>query len=286
MINNYQKKSEILAKSESQISLDQHIKDCLNILKQLCGCFPRLSLLMKEEEFWRTLSKCIIFHDTGKAHEDFQKKLYQQSNSWNNQRHEIFSLYFIEQSNLLDEIKDFVRYAVIGHHKCISEIYDFIDHNYNTSSFPIGWYSCKTSSFAEDCKKLQTDEVWKILECYNIKKTNDKIADIVLLAKRFKEPYQLNDDNFLLMLLLVGFLKQCDHLASAGIDKLYKLQIGDEATVSYNANKYNYRLTNIYNQAKTGTVAIYRNPSVKTLTLITCTHNDDYNQTIYIFEEI
>ncbi len=69
-------------------------------------------------------------------------------------------------------------------------------------------------------------------------------------------------------------------------DKLYKLQIGDEATVSYNANTYNYRLTNIYNQAKTGTVAIYRNPSIKTLTLITCTHNDDYNQTIYIFEEI
>ena len=69
-------------------------------------------------------------------------------------------------------------------------------------------------------------------------------------------------------------------------DKLYKLQIGDEASVSYNANTYNYRLTNIYNQAKTGTVAIYRNPNMKTLTLITCTHNDDYNQTIYIFEEI
>ena len=69
-------------------------------------------------------------------------------------------------------------------------------------------------------------------------------------------------------------------------DKLYRLQIGDTASVSYNAVTYNYRLTNIYNQAKTGTVAIYRNPNVKTLTLITCTHNDDYNQTIYIFEEI
>lgn len=69
-------------------------------------------------------------------------------------------------------------------------------------------------------------------------------------------------------------------------DRLYKLEIGDEASVSYNAVTYNYRLTNIYNQAKTGTVAIYRNPIVKTLTLITCTHNDDYNQTIYIFEEI
>ena len=69
-------------------------------------------------------------------------------------------------------------------------------------------------------------------------------------------------------------------------DKLYRLEIGDEASVSYNANTYNYRLTNIYNQAKTGTVAIYRDPTKKILTLITCTHNDDYNQTIYIFEEI
>ena len=69
-------------------------------------------------------------------------------------------------------------------------------------------------------------------------------------------------------------------------DKLYKLEIGDEASVSYNAVTYNYRLTNIYNQAKTGTVAIYRNQNIKTLTLITCTRNDDYNQTIYIFEEI
>lgn len=69
-------------------------------------------------------------------------------------------------------------------------------------------------------------------------------------------------------------------------DKLYKLEIGDEASVSYNANTYNYRLVNIYNQAKTGMVSIYRNQSKKTLTLITCTHNDDYNQTIYIFEEI
>ena len=69
-------------------------------------------------------------------------------------------------------------------------------------------------------------------------------------------------------------------------DKLYKLQIGATASVSYNATTYNYRLVNIYNQAKTGTVAIYRDHTKKTLTLITCTHNDEYNQTIYIFEEI
>ena len=69
-------------------------------------------------------------------------------------------------------------------------------------------------------------------------------------------------------------------------DKLYKLELGDEATVSYKAKDYTYKLTKVYNQPKTGQVAIYRDPTKKTLTLITCTHNDDYNQTIYIFEEV
>ena len=69
-------------------------------------------------------------------------------------------------------------------------------------------------------------------------------------------------------------------------DKLYKLELGDKATVSYKAKDYTYKLTKIYNQPKTGQVAIYRDPTKKTLTLITCTHNDDYNQTIYIFEEV
>ena len=69
-------------------------------------------------------------------------------------------------------------------------------------------------------------------------------------------------------------------------DKLYRLEIGDEATVSYKAKKYKYKLTKVYNQPKTGQVAIYRDPTKKNLTLITCTHNNDYNQTIYIFEEI
>ena len=68
-------------------------------------------------------------------------------------------------------------------------------------------------------------------------------------------------------------------------DKLYKLQIGDKASVSYNAITYNYVLTNIYTQAKNGMVSIYRNPNKKVLTLITCTHNDDTTQSIYIFEE-
>ena len=43
-------------------------------------------------------------------------------------------------------------------------------------------------------------------------------------------------------------------------DKLYKLSIGDKASINYNGYKYNYELKNVYNVAKTGTVEVKRNP--------------------------
>lgn len=67
-------------------------------------------------------------------------------------------------------------------------------------------------------------------------------------------------------------------------NELYQLQLGDEAQVSYKGKKYIYNLVNIYKQPKTGTVAIYRNYDVRTLTLITCTNYDSTTQTIYILE--
>ena len=69
-------------------------------------------------------------------------------------------------------------------------------------------------------------------------------------------------------------------------DKLYTLSIGDSAVVSYNGYKYIYELKNIYNVAKTGTVEVRRDPTKTVLTLITCTHNSDTEQTVYIFELI
>lgn len=67
-------------------------------------------------------------------------------------------------------------------------------------------------------------------------------------------------------------------------DKLYKLSIGDKASINYSGNKYNYELKNIYNVAKTGTVEVKRDPTKTVLTLITCTHGSDTEQTVYIFE--
>lgn len=68
-------------------------------------------------------------------------------------------------------------------------------------------------------------------------------------------------------------------------EQLYKLELGDIATVSYNAKAYYYRLVKTYQVEKTGKIAIYRDYNKKTLTLITCTHDDLTKQSVYIFEQ-
>lgn len=65
---------------------------------------------------------------------------------------------------------------------------------------------------------------------------------------------------------------------------LYQLQVGDMASVYYNNQKYNYSIVNIYNEDKDGTVTIYRNQEKNTMTLITCTKDDETKQTVYILE--
>lgn len=69
-------------------------------------------------------------------------------------------------------------------------------------------------------------------------------------------------------------------------NKLYKLSLDTNAYIYYKNKKYTYKLVNIYNVEKTGEVEIKRDPTKNILTLITCTHNSDTEQTVYIFELI
>lgn len=63
---------------------------------------------------------------------------------------------------------------------------------------------------------------------------------------------------------------------------LYLLELGDTINIHYNNKNYIYKIDKIYNEEKTGRVRILRNKSKTTLTLITCTKDDNYHQTIYI----
>ena len=65
---------------------------------------------------------------------------------------------------------------------------------------------------------------------------------------------------------------------------LYQLQINDTAAIKYNNKTYHYKIVNIYNVEKDGTVTIYRDATKSCLTLITCTKDDETKQTVYILE--
>ncbi len=65
---------------------------------------------------------------------------------------------------------------------------------------------------------------------------------------------------------------------------LYRLNLNDYAYVTYRGVRYQYQLVNVYNVLKNGRVKISRNYDRTTLTLITCTKDNDTLQTVYIFE--
>lgn len=55
---------------------------------------------------------------------------------------------------------------------------------------------------------------------------------------------------------------------------LHKLKVGDEVTIDYKNENYVYEVSKIYDVLKTGKVAIKRDKSQSTITLITCLGND------------
>ena len=63
---------------------------------------------------------------------------------------------------------------------------------------------------------------------------------------------------------------------------LYKLVINDYCYIYYNGKKYTYKIVNIYNEKKDGKITIHKDSDIRTITLITCTLNNDNMQTVYI----
>ena len=67
---------------------------------------------------------------------------------------------------------------------------------------------------------------------------------------------------------------------------LYRLTVGDMVYVTYAGNRYTYQIANIYEVEKNGVVRLMRNHDKTTLTMITCTKDNDYAQTVYIAERV
>lgn len=65
---------------------------------------------------------------------------------------------------------------------------------------------------------------------------------------------------------------------------LYRLDVGDDCYVTIFGQTYHYQITKIYDVGKSGAVTIDWNRDKMSLTMITCTKDNDSMQTIYIAE--
>lgn len=84
-----------------------------------------------------------------------------------------------------------------------------------------------------------------------------------------------------------GNLILAAHQGSSSVSffhNLHQLNMGAEASVTYNRKKYTYKLKYVYTVPKVGKVTISRNGDINTLTLITCTKDDNTTQTVFVFE--
>lgn len=65
-------------------------------------------------------------------------------------------------------------------------------------------------------------------------------------------------------------------------NKLYKLNIDDKIEIIYNKSKYLYKLIDIYEVEKTGSITLHNINNITSLVLVTCSNFNDNLQVVYI----
>lgn len=215
---------EVLAKSEPPISLKQHIDECLRVYESLRKAFERLPV-NDTDHFWKLIRLGIIFHDLGKSHSEFQKMLAGKRTNWYHQRHELFSVPFIDQLDLPKEDKLLLKLIVTGHHKDFNFLFDFIQHSYKTGEDIFSLSEDGKLEWNEETQKLNSIFIPSFLKEYNVfLQSSSLMLPIKLVRDYTRSPVNSTKMNFQELLLAAGALKQCDHSASAGIFKVNILE--------------------------------------------------------------
>lgn len=203
---------ELLAKSDPRVTLYQHICDGLRILDCLKVCFPKTPVIAGQPAFWEWLRLCVVLHDSGKGHAEFQKVLaLEKSNNWKGQRHELFSLSFVQACLPGHEALQLIGRVVAGHHKTMRYLADHISTQYPDAE-----------EFEREFDQVAVAAVEQVLAASGVPVQQEVVA---LFPRKVVAPYRAEcraeaiADRHLL-LLLTGAFKQCDHLSSAFVDKV------------------------------------------------------------------
>lgn len=218
---------EILAKSEPRLTLQEHIDDCLLIWGILQTHFPQISKLQLSYDFWRVLRLAIVCHDLGKGHIDFQKVLRGESNQWRKQRHELFSLPFIEGMEEDKRIRELIRFVVAGHHKDYDQLWlRYICDFYQSDGDAFGLPGTNGRLDYEDefrqnvhgklLTQLAADEYGVQLGKFPVQHPER----VILSYQGQINKMNASNPAYFDLLLLFGGLKHCDHLGSARVREL------------------------------------------------------------------
>ncbi|MGE4518029.1 MAG: CRISPR-associated helicase Cas3' [Desulfobacteraceae bacterium] len=226
----------VLAKSDGT-TLEEHIDDCIAVYLELKKALPVLDNITCLESFWDLLFCSVYFHDFGKIHTEFQKMLNNEDNVWENQRHEIYSIPFIDKIDT--DNKKLIKLSVLTHHKVLPELVkkmiskDDLDFEFNSK-----WkenLKFHPKDFNKNIKfRLPTKDLVDLLKNFE-KSAKENNVDIRLLKtpvslENLKHPveeiakplldFKYIGKEYFQNLLMWGSLKICDHLGSGGIKEI------------------------------------------------------------------
>ncbi|QEC69323.1 CRISPR-associated helicase Cas3' [Panacibacter ginsenosidivorans] len=236
-------------------TLKEHIDDCLLILDFLRRSFPRVaSLTGMGDAYWEVLKICIICHDLGKAHLEFQNVLDGKPDNWKSQRHELFSLPFIEAlSNIDKETSKIARLVVAGHHKDFETLRSFLNAYNNNDTFGSleGLDEEQEDFETAFSKNVNILGVLNLLKDYPVTITTIHPKPIYGLIHGYNQkPYYQSNEGYFKLMMLFGGLKWCDHLGSALVNEIYQLENRDFDFLKRQQNELRAKYLDFYEHQK------------------------------------
>lgn len=221
---------KILAKSNPEITLEQHIKDCLSVFPKILHWKGNLIELIAEQYGSdKNLLICrlfltVAFHDIAKATNAFQAKVRDEKNA-EQESHALSSiafLYSVIKDTPLTTFKDSTYYpelmSIATHHSRLHEkSFDEIrlNNEYADESYFISYYS-----MVNEQAQYYNIPQWKNIEFKKEALSEDPRTILrSIIIKRFNKNAYVNDKSNKarnLFLLFKSVLHYCDWIASSG----------------------------------------------------------------------
>jgi len=212
----------ILAKSDPEITLQEHNGDLLKVQESLQNQFPALEALT-DSSFHTALKKSILYHDIGKSHSEFQKLLRGKTNEWEHKRHEIFSFAFAMAYESI--WKNYIAIAVLGHHKDLNTLLERIPVSELEDDIELAGLITNRRSWQDEIKLLPLEEIEQVFTVAAEKKYLERKQIRKYIQDYLHDSYPF--EKSLRQILLSGALKICDHVGSARNFNFLKLDQSD-----------------------------------------------------------